>query len=41
MAVHEETLRRLEERGQFNESYEDVVIRLLETAGSSAAGSGQ
>lgn len=32
IALHKETIERLAQFGQFNDSYEDVVIRLMDRA---------
>jgi hypothetical protein len=32
IALHKETIERLGQFGQFNDSYEDVVIRLMDRA---------
>lgn len=41
IALHRETVQRLGEFGRFNESYEDVVNRLMNQANENRAGNGQ
>jgi len=40
IALHKTTVQRLGEFGRFNESYEDVVNRLMNQANEKQAGSG-
>ena len=39
IAVHRDTIQRLGEVGRFNESYEDVIVRLLDARAVEKVGS--
>jgi predicted CopG family antitoxin len=41
IALRKDTVRRIAEHGQFNETYEDVIKRLLEKYGNNEVGNGQ
>ena len=41
ISLRKETVQRLGELGRFNESYEDVVTRLLEQSENKKVGDGQ